>query len=62
MIQQLTSDFLRKYSPYNLLTEAELTLAAQSAILDFYPNDTRIYTQENSKTEYLYVIQKGVCV
>ncbi len=61
MIQQLTSDFLRKYSPYDLLTEAELTLAAQSAILDFYPNDTRIYTQENSKTEYLYVIQKG-CV
>ncbi|MCW1968336.1 MAG: DUF294 nucleotidyltransferase-like domain-containing protein [Anaerolineae bacterium] len=61
MIQQITIDFLRKHAPYDLLGDSELTLIAKTASLDFFPSETRIYTQENSKAESLYLIQKG-CV
>lgn len=61
MIQQITINFLRKHAPYDLLNDGELALIAKTVSLDFFPNETRIYTQENSKAEYLYLIQKG-CV
>jgi len=59
LLREMTMEFLRPHYPFDLLSEAELGLLAQAAVLDYFAKDTPILTQDGQPSQSLYVIQKG---
>jgi CBS domain-containing protein len=59
MVQQATISFLRKYAPFDALTETELEKLARSATLDYFPRGRVIRAQGDEPSAHLYVVKKG---
>lgn len=59
LLREMTMEFLRPHYPFDLLSEAELDMLAQAAVLDYFAKDTPILTQDGQPSQSLYVIQKG---
>lgn len=51
--------FLADSLPFSILDPKELNSLAKKCLVDFFPKGTRIFQQNVTKVDYLYLIEKG---
>jgi CBS domain-containing protein len=51
--------FLARTLPFNRLSPEALQNLARKCVIDFFPEGTMIFRQEETRVDYLYLIQKG---
>jgi CBS domain-containing protein len=59
MLVGASTDFLRRFSPFNRMEPAALEFLAQRLTLAFHPRDTAILTPEMGPPRYFYIVQRG---
>ena len=58
-IRYRVADFLRQYSPFNEISEADLLDLVMNGRVKFHESDEYIFRQGSKRSPYLYVIQQG---
>src|SRR6185369_2878751 len=59
MLVGASTDFLRRYSPFNRMEPEALGFLAERLTLAFYPQDTAILTPEMGPPRHFYIVQRG---
>ncbi|QDF97558.1 nucleotidyltransferase [Azoarcus sp. DD4] len=54
-----SSDFLRRFSPFNRMEPEALAFLAQHAVLAFHPRGSEILTPEMGQARQFFIIQRG---
>ncbi|MCK9261857.1 MAG: cyclic nucleotide-binding domain-containing protein, partial [Azoarcus sp.] len=59
MLVGASSDFLKRFSPFNRMEPEALAFLAQRAALAFHPRGSELLTPEMGQARLFYIIQRG---
>jgi len=54
-----SSDFLKRFSPFNRMEQKALTFLAERAVLSFHAKGSDILTPEMGQPNFFYIVQRG---
>ena len=57
-----STEFLRRYSPFNQMEPTALSFLSENAVLSFHPAGTEVLTPEMGHPRFFYIIQRGKIV
>ncbi len=59
MLVGASSDFLKRFSPFNRMDQAALGFLAERAVLAFHPKGSDILTPEMGQPKHFFIVQRG---